>query len=455
MIDPLDYNLKDLVLIRLQSHIESVFKFNKTGVHRIAGFGSSNSYGKSAVFKGLHVLLTGEGLDSASREALIHDDYNESIISATNWANMQLTLLLHREAKKCFYELKVNGESYRKYINDDYQVLLQAMNFHYDKHHKFSLNRYLPKTTLPFTHTTPSFNYQVLDAASEIPEVRKALELHNSNLKIIDNDLDRTNRKIIASTELLNTLEVDSIDRMEARLTFLESNYKLYADLEGIATVANSIVEAHERLVEIEVVDYSPAEIILSQLHTLNQILTLTDKSIQTEMQLRDMHNNLGENPTFIESDVNGLRTLGKLLTAIDSTTRTMHELAEIKVEPINDLTVQLQNAQALIDIMKGIDTSIKLTNDLSEVNSSLVTIDTSIMNTTKATLADLSAALKLVDSLAGNHASISFIEISIRSLDQELRKLTSEIGICTACGGKLKEDRHLEVCDAHGSIAQ
>lgn len=466
--------LKTLVIYKIQSHESTVLRFNRTGVHRINGTGTGNSNGKSVIMKCLYALCLGEDLDKTGRESLINWDSEFGIIVGESYNGVKLTLFMHLEASKCFYELEVDGQKVRKYLSDDYKTLLKVFNFHYMPDEKFSLNRYKTKTALPFTHFSGTLNYKILDSASEVPEVKQTLEVIDEKLMIIKGHREDVTRKVVSLSEQLKLMDDSGIDEIRKKLLYVETLNDSYKELKPISNKIKEIIhvkEEKQNLVKINPEHYVQFGKELKRLNKLSINLTaVIDKTNEIE-ELRSKQVAPPKNLNQTINQVKLLESLGNLTKAITDTNKKMNEVSNVE-KPI-DLRELISIARNLGDLKYTVATNVVTQEKLAELVDipieritemrnvarqlyQLQDLSVSLIKTTKQLnnskeqqdilpingiiegLRSLGNMKRLTDYLSESYVKRLQLQETISNINSDIERLVEEVGLCEYCGNLL-----------------
>jgi len=219
-------SLKQVRLLNIQSHIDTLLDFPETGIIRIYG---DNSNGKSVMVKVLWAGISNEITKPKCRSSLIRrgNMYGEALYE--RYDGMKLKMHVHHEAAQTYCELEVPGEPLiRRYLADKtIPELVDRFGFHYNGSHEISVNIHRDEDPLLFTSTKHGINYDLMDstmsdkyAEHTLQELERLQAEDKQTKKIISTNLEISK----GSLATLTLYDIEAETRDKQRLEYLAYN---------------------------------------------------------------------------------------------------------------------------------------------------------------------------------------------------------------------------------------
>lgn len=459
--------ISEVALLNVQSHKKSIFKFKGTGLHRISAEGTSNSFGKSVLRKALYTVFTPDNKSLDGRKALINYGSEDCYIIVSSTTGILITLYLHLEEKKCYYELEFEGELIRKYLRDDYQIILDILCFHYMAEEGYSLNFYKTKTALPFTHFRPRLNNKILDSASELPHYRIIMEDIEMNLNRMIREVS-----IIENTQSsfefhLSSIAQDNIEDMFLEEKRLELWLGYIEPLEEVNPLGKSLITAYQEIASIE---YIQTDILVDQIVQLD-ILNSCAKPLQRLIESQDQLTLLrvieaSRVHTYIEV-MSSLSESKKLISSVKESNET---LSELNNKSLHSEVTSLYKLMPFDDSSKSLKELARLKFELDSVprTCGLPVLTINNLDRFSALNTSLQALLKYktnLDSLEVDNCKISKSHLSslepvnsVRDLILKLLELKRELIESNTLKSSIQADlelieKDLDICQSCGQM--
>lgn len=218
--------LKQVRMINIQSHQDTVLDFPATGLIRFRG---ENSEGKSVFTKVLNETVQCKLHRKRNRLPLINRNCESGQFIVSTYRGMQLLVNIHRESSKTYYEFTdAQGNVLRRYLSDkDLPQLIEMFGFHNAREREFSLNVYNTYDPLLMLTTTLGTNFDVLNSAVTDPQAERAIEGINVTVDELEGHYKQAQTSIQHYESKLSVLQIwdkeaEAIRR--DRLTYLGEN---------------------------------------------------------------------------------------------------------------------------------------------------------------------------------------------------------------------------------------
>lgn len=461
--------IDEVALLNVQSHPKSIFKFKGASIHRIAAEGTSNSFGKSVLRKALMAVFTPRSKDKISRQTLIRKGFESCTIIVASTSGLLVTLYLHIEEKHCYYELEYKDMTIKKYLRDDYQIILDILGFHYLKEEDYSLNFYITKSTLPFTHFRPRLNYKVLESAKELPEYKLLMDDISDNLTRMEKEiriLDNTAGSYQFHIESLQNTNLEELELHER----IVANWVKY--LEPVEQVVAPLKEIANSLKALEEVKMIPVDVItphVDNLHSLsestkelNNLIALKSKSEQLHEQYLD--------PDTVDTYIQPLSEVSQVQQAVIQLAQLKQQLANLpkpiqvgEVKPhlsaLSELKRLQQATSSLLSMNQQLEQlpkpikadkvkrhlqAIGCVENLQKQVKSFKELKQQLDNKRQFQLPNVELVMQLstlnnavtaTQQYAQQQEQIAIKQRQLAQLKQEVEMLADELEVCVTCG--------------------
>ncbi|MER2114169.1 MAG: hypothetical protein ABS904_00270 [Solibacillus isronensis] len=461
--------IDEVALLNVQSHPKSIFKFKGASIHRISAEGTSNSYGKSVLRKALMTVFTARGKDKISRQTLIRKGFESCTIIVSSTSGLLVTLYLHLEEKHCYYELEYKDMTIKKYLRDDYQIILDILGFHYLKEEDYSLNFYVTKSTLPFTHFRPRLNYKVLESAKELPEYKLLMDDISDNLTRMEKEIRILDNTAGSYQFHIESLQNTNLEELELHERIVSNWIKYLEPVEQVVAPLKVIANSLKALEEIKMIPVNVVAPHMNNLHSLsestkelNNLIALNNKSERLQEQYLD--------PDTVDTYIQPLSEVSQVQQAVTQLAQLNQQLANlpkpiqvVEVEPHLTSLTNIKNLQQAttslltlnqqldtlpkpikaenvkrhlqaISHVENLQTQVKSFNELKQQldgkqrfqlpNSELVMQLTTINNVLTAT-----------QQYTQQQEQIAIKQQQLAQLKEQVEMLANELDVCVTCG--------------------
>lgn len=222
--------LKQIHLVNIQAHKDNVFELPETGIVRFAG---NNSAGKSAVFKPLFYLLTGQIRKPRDRAGLITWGTSYGEATYTRYDDVSLKIHVALEAAATWVEISspANGSIKRYLADKSYTQLAEVFGIHYNQNRDLSLNYASGDGPIMFFTTPHCANGDMVNIALTDGPSNVALATIEETIKQAQTVREKASASIPLLNETLNAITLYDEEALSNKQSQLIACYNVLSTI--------------------------------------------------------------------------------------------------------------------------------------------------------------------------------------------------------------------------------